>query len=114
MENERLTFEQVCERYEFADWELAALVEQGEIEVEKEKEKEGIQLFSPDEIIRFLRVTPCHVFSLDVAARICGKSASTLKQQARKGHLRSKKIGDRWATNVQNLEAYIKLYGRRV
>ncbi len=33
MENERLTFEQVCEHYEFANWELATLVGQGEINV---------------------------------------------------------------------------------
>lgn len=112
MKNERLTFEQVCERYEFADWELAELVEQGKIEVEKEKE--GRQLFSSDEIVRFFRVTPCHIFSFRVASYIYGKDEKTLRHQAKLRKLRAKKIAYAWATNAESMDEYISKYARNV
>lgn len=109
MENERLTFEQVCEQYEFAAWELAELVGRGDIHTEVE---EGMQWFEPEEIMRFFYATPYHFFSLDVAGRICGKSASNLKQQAGKGALQAKKISKRWAVNAEKLDEYIRNYAR--
>ncbi len=109
MENERLTFEQVCGQYEFAAWELTELVERGEIAGAMIDDEHW---FSHDEILRFFRATPCHFFSLDVAAQIYGKSPSTLKQQSKKGVLQAKKISKRWAVNAQKMDEYIKNYGR--
>lgn len=110
MENERLTFEQVCEQYEFADWELAELVEQGKIQATQDQE--GKMWFSLNAIVRFFRATPCHFFSLEVAGRVYGKAPRNLKQQAKKGVLQAKKISDRWAVNAQRMDNYMENHAR--
>ncbi len=106
MENERLTFEQVCERYEFADWELAKLVEQGEIMSNDEQ-------FTPNEILRFLRANPKQFFSFAVASLIYGKDENTIRFQANAGKIRGKKIASVWATNAEAMDEYMQKYARR-
>lgn len=106
METEKLSFEQVCAEYEFAEWELTELVERGEIAATLDGE--GGMYFELDEILRFYRVTPTHFFSFRVAQRIYGKTAKNFKQQASKGVLRAKKISDRWAVNAQQMDDYME------
>ncbi len=114
MENERLTFEQVCERYEFADWELTRLVEQKVIH--SQTDAKGEIWFESDEIFRFLRETH-YLISVVVASRICKRAANTLRLQLGKGLLVGKKIGlprGMWVMTLADLEAYMEKYSRNV
>lgn len=111
MKTKNLSFEQVCEQYEFAVWELAELVEQGEIAGEMTNDG---QRFSHDEILRFFRATPCHMFSLKVANHIYGKDEKTLRRQAKLGKLRGKRISYVWATNATSMDEYMAKYARNV
>ena len=112
MENDQLTFEQVCEQYEFVDWELAKLVEKGEIVIEEDKE--GEQWFKNDEILRYLRKDD-YFISLIVASRICNRTKSNLRHQVRNQKLRGKKMGKPrgiWVTTLPDLENYMEEFSR--
>ncbi len=112
METEKLSFEQVCAEYEFAAWELAELVERGEIAVTHEGA--GGMWFESGEILRYLRET--HYFiSLAVASRICNRSPSNLRHQVGKRQLRGKKVGlprGVWVTTLKDLEKYMEEFSR--
>ena len=106
----RLSFEQVCEDYEFADWELNELVAAGAIAAERDAE--GAVWFDSAEIIRVFRATPGHFFSFKIASRIYGKSEKTLRRQAMLKRLRGKKISYAWATNAESMDRYMAKYAR--
>ena len=53
------------------------------------------------------------LISLADAARLCGRSAHTLSQQAEKGKLRARKIGHTWVTTRYWLEQYLANHARR-
>jgi len=114
MESEKLSFVRVCAEYEFAEWELAELVERGEIAAVVDEG--GGMWFESAEILRYLRENH-YLISLVVASRICNRATSTLRQQIYKGHLHGKKIGlprGIWVTTLANLENYMDDYSRNV
>lgn len=111
MENERLIFEQVCKQYEFAAWELAELVERGDIHIVEDAQ--GKQWFEITEIERFFLETP-YLISMVVAEFFSKRSGQTLRQQARIGKLKAKKVGGGWFTTLKVLNEYLEQYSRNV
>ena len=112
MENERLTFEQVCEQYEFADWELAELLEQGAICVATDEA--GKHWFEVAEIIRFIRETPNRVFSFPLAEKVYRRSRKTLRHQAAEKKLKAKRVGKVWTVTSVEMAEYIEKYSRNI
>ncbi len=114
MESEKLSFVRVCAEYEFAGWELAELVERGEVTAQVDEG--GGMWFETDEILRFFRESH-YLISLVVASRICNRAISTLRQQVGKGQLRGKKIGlprGMWVTTLVNVETYMQEFSRNI
>ena len=105
-----LSFERVCTEYEFAAWELAELVERGEIAATLDGE--GGMWFESAEIIRFIRDNPDRLFSFEIAEKIYHRASKTLRHQAAANRLRAKKIGKVWAVSTAAMNEYMEKHAR--